>query len=211
MRIFNSDGSEAEMCGNGVRCFVKFVQQVGLKKNSTHIETRSRLVTASIQDDEIIVEMGNPTKFQPTITLSFGDQKLDAAYLDTGVPHVVVFVEDIEKIDLASLGPYVRNHPDFAPSGTNLNIAQVGSNQKIKMRTYERGVEGETLGCGTGAAAVAIAAAHKYQIPSPVCIETKSREELVVGFGTTKSGYNNISQSGTAHLVYHGTINIGPS
>lgn len=162
MRIFNSDGSEAGSCGNGLRCLMKFIVDLGLPKKNYQIATGDRIVEAGFVGDKISVQMG----------LALNLKKLDIEgfevhSLDTGVPHAVVFSPHA---DLKILGPLLRYHSAFHPAGTNVNIANLQSDGSIRVRTYERGVEGETLACGTGAAAVGVIASQEYHLPNPIRI-----------------------------------------
>lgn len=216
MRIFNADGSEAEMCGNGIRCCAKFIETLRMDSDSvwgyasSHycIETMKRILHVSIQDRQVCVEMGHPFQVKWNMTLSFRDQSYVMHYLDTGVPHVVLFMDEIERIHLQDLGSFIRHHALFGPQGTNVNLAQRTENGLIKMRTYERGVEGETLACGTGATAVALAAAHLYQLNSPLAIETRSQEILTIEFCLKEQAFSSITMTGPAHCLYQGEIDI---
>ena len=165
MRVFNSDGSEPAGCGNGLRCLVRFIADLGLPKKSYRIRMGKRIVKADFAGDKISVEMGFPEG------LKLGQQigPWEVHTVDTGVPHAVVFVPDVEKIDLMKEAPFLRHHPLFAPSGTNVNFATV-TQDIIHVRSFERGVEGETLSCGTGAAAVAWVAARLFSMRNPIVL-----------------------------------------
>ncbi len=206
MRIFNCDGYEAEMCGNGIRCLMKFIQELGFTHSSYCIETMQRILSVSLQDAEVCVEMGDPCCLQWNIAISYEDQSYSLHYLDTGVPHAVLFVENVEACHLEQLALPIRHHPLFAPKGTNVNIAQRISEQKIKIRTYERGVERETLACGTGATAVALAAAYQYELKSPVLIQTLSQETLKIEFCLYQEMFSHVTMTGPAYFIYGGQI-----
>lgn len=165
MRIFNSDGSEAESCGNGLRCLMKFLLHLGFPKKAYRITTGNRVVEADFVGDRVSVRMGAPRDIQSHMIDGYRVHSLD-----TGVPHVVSFVSDVEKIDLATLGSFFRHHPIFLPRGTNVNFAEIQSDGSIRVRTYERGLEGESLACGTGAAAVAFIASQTQNLPNPIQI-----------------------------------------
>lgn len=170
MAIFNSDGSEASMCGNGLRCLVAFLKDLGIEEKEYVITTRAGIYRAYFEGDEIAVIMQPPKIYFLDDSFSF---------LDTGVPHAVFFVDDVESIDVNTEGRQIRFDPFFGPQGTNVNFVEKGS---LKMRTYERGVERETRACGTGATAAAIAAHLQFNLPSPLVMEMASKEKITISF-----------------------------
>lgn len=192
MRIFNSDGSEAESCGNGLRCLMLFIVDLGLPKKTYRIATGERVVQAGFEGDKISVQMGTALHLKELCIDGYTVHSLD-----TGVPHVVVFSPNT---DLKTIGPFLRRHPAFQPAGTNVNMAQVQSDGSVHIRTYERGVEGETLGCGTGAAAVGVIASQKYHLPNPIriCSAGGAIEVYVDGL--------NVTLVGSALKVFEGFI-----
>lgn len=210
MRIFNSDGSEAEMCGNGLRCFVRWLPTMGFdQKNTFQIEVSNHLYRATDDGTTIHIDMGQPVDVEWDIPIDFEDLQLTIHHLNTGVPHAVVFVDNIDKAPLMKLGQFLRHHPRWAPRGTNVTIAQVISTQSLKVRTYERGVEGETLACGTGAVAAALAAAYQWGLWGPIQVETRSSESLAVNFDRQgKERFTEISLSGSAEYIFSGEIEI---
>jgi len=159
MRIFNSDGSEAEMCGNGIRCLIKYaIDARYTEKNPLFVETLAGCIKAYYhfeREDLIIkVKLGTPE-------FIFLNREFDGFVLslvDTGVPHAVIFVDDLRSVDLKKIAPEIRYSTEISPNGCNVNFAQLIGENRIAIRTYERGVEDETLGCGTGAVAVALIA-----------------------------------------------------
>ncbi len=183
MRIYNSDGTEAGSCGNGLRCLMRFIADLGLPQKSYRIATGDRVVLADFVEDRIRIQMGAAQFFR-----SLSLDGLEIYSLDTGVPHAVVFSP---RRSLLDLGPFLRNHPVFQPEGTNVNLAELQPDGSIYIRTYERGVEGETLACGTGAAAVGFAAAQKYGLPNPirVCSAGGEIEVQVDGINLTILGW----------------------
>lgn len=205
MRIFNADSSEAEMCGNGIRCLVKYYHCLFPSKSHFVIETMHRLHHASIEQENISIDMGSPSHLQWNVPLLFQQQSLHFHFLDTGVPHAVYFHSDIDAIDLQQLGPYVRHHAAWGPKGTNVTLAQKINNSHCKMRTYERGVEGETLGCGTGAAAVALAAVQQFGLKSPLTISMKAGD-VEISFKD-----ENIIMTGPAVCAFEGKVDITSS
>ena len=157
MRIINSDGSEAEMCGNGVRCLaIYIVNDKGFRKKLFSIETLAGLIQNKVKGKVASACLSNPKDYKANVGLDINGRNLNASYIDTGVPHTVVFVDEIGKIDVDTLGRAIRTHARFKPRGTNANFVEQIRDDFIKVRTFERGVEGETLACGTGSVASAI-------------------------------------------------------
>jgi diaminopimelate epimerase len=208
MRIFNADGSEAAMCGNGIRCLMQFMDEVGLSDSMYQIETMQRLLKVVRKQTEINVEMGPPQHVCWNQSIVHEEKTYFFDFLDTGVPHTVFFVDHIEDIPLLEWGRFVRYHSFFRPEGTNVNIAQLLSNQTIAMRTYERGVEGETLACGTGATAVALAAAHRFGLTSPISIQTCSKEILTISFQQNSAIFSDVFMQGPATRTFRGAIQL---
>lgn len=208
MRIFNPDNSEAEMCGNGLRCFVKWIETIGYKKNSYLIDTMHRQINASIQGASVYAEMGLPKDVKWNIPIKFLDREVIGHYLNTGVPHVVIFVENVDEIDINTWGAAVRSHSFWGAQGTNVNFVQCISKHKIKIRTYERGVEAETLACGTGATASALAAVSLHQLSNPISVETRSKEILRIDFIRQEDAFSHVSMSGPAQSTYCGEVDL---
>lgn len=202
MRIFNADGKEAEMCGNGLRCLNKFVQELGISAPSLKIETMERELQVEMLGDNVKASMGDPKDIQMNISLPLDGQDCLVHYLDTGVPHAIHFVEDASKVPVDKIGPEIRYHPFFQPKGANANFVQVTGPSSLFIRTYERGVEGETLACGTGATAAAIAAYYQFNMNAPIQVKTKSGQSLTIDFIVdANKQITNVTQSGPA--IYH--------
>jgi diaminopimelate epimerase len=166
MRIFNADGGEPSMCGNGLRCIIHFLKQLGVAQQRVLVEVKDRLFACQWVGDKIEVNLGTPKIHHWDLAC----EGRTVSILDTGVPHLVSFVENCLQIDLMTEGKALRFHPLFAPDGVNVNFATFLPSGAIRMRTYERGVEGETLMCGTGAAAVAFAASKLHGSNNPISI-----------------------------------------
>ena len=165
MRIFNCDGKEAECCGNGLRCLVHFIRELGLARERVKIEVQGRAYDAKWVGGEPAVDMGAVKE----IRLHLETEEGVVHFGDSGVPHVVQFVDDVERVDLMRVGRFLRNHRLFVPKGANVNVARK-EGRGIWARTYERGVEGETLACGTGAAAIAAIARELYGKQGPFSV-----------------------------------------
>lgn len=207
-RIFNSNGSEAEMCGNGLRCFMKWLPTLGHSNSTYRIETEKTILTATQVEDKVSIEMGPPQRVQWNIPVRFEGKFIKLHYLNTGVPHVILFTDNVDALDLMKLGPYLRNYSLWMPHGTNVTVAEVKEGPRLKVRTYERGVEGETLACGTGATAAALAAANLYQMPSPILIETRQGDELTVEFQYNGQDFSKVTLTGPAECEHVGEINL---
>ena len=210
MRVFNPDGSEAEMCGNGLRCIALYAKAKRVASADMRIETRAGMIKASMKNDEIKVKLTDPKDIQWNLCVMIQGCPYKVSLANTGVPHVIHFVDDIENIDVKEIGAEMRYHSEFSPAGANVDFVKIvnqGKN-KIKVRTYERGVEDETLACGTGAVASAIISAEAEKLTSPVTVETRSKELLKVYFELIEGNFMNVYLEGKARLVYEGTIKI---
>ncbi|MFA6141741.1 MAG: diaminopimelate epimerase [Candidatus Omnitrophota bacterium] len=204
MRIFNSDGSEAEMCGNGSRCIALYASRGKIAANKMTIETIAGILSASVTGDVVKVKLTDPKEIKWNLCLMINKCPYKVDFANTGVPHVIHFVDDLEKIDVKNLGSHIRHHDEFSPEGTNADFVKLIDKYNIKIRTYERGVEDETLACGTGAVASAIISAETEKMPSPVTVETRSGEKIKVYFEMVDGNFKNVYLEGMAKLVYEG-------
>ncbi len=200
MSYYNSDGIEAEMCGNGGRCMIGFANYLGIISEETRFMAKDGLHKGMVlEDNKYLIQMIDLKEFRKT------DKYY---YLNTGVPHVVKFVDNIESIDVVNEGKKIRYSKEFEPSGTNVNFVQK-YDSGIKIRTYERGVENETKACGTGAVASAIASHLEFGLQSKTIKCLVPGGELTVSFDRNKSGeFLNIFLEGPAHHVFTGEITI---
>ncbi|MGD1083214.1 MAG: diaminopimelate epimerase [Verrucomicrobiota bacterium] len=207
--FYNSDGSEAEMCGNGARCFARFVQRLTGAKNDITFETRAGVVSASFQGERVTVGLTPPKDLRLSQTLSLGAGPITLHSVDTGVPHAVVFVPDADQAMVLTLGAEIRRHPHFAPRGTNVNFVQLGGGaDPISVRTFERGVEGETLACGTGVTASALVCAQLRGLPSPVRVRVRGGDVLEVSFEKQQGLFTHVRLTGPADFVFDGKISL---
>ena len=182
-RFFNADGSEAEMCGNGARCVARLVEELGLFKSPFYFETKAGLIYAEVKGKRVKVALTTPKDLKMNFILRTEYDWFMAHFVNTGVPHVVIFWDDIESAPVEKLGPKIRYHEMFQPAGTNVNFVSVEekNNQKfLKVRTYERGVEAETLACGTGSSASAYIAYKLGLVKPPVNVLTRGGEILTI-------------------------------
>ena len=209
MRYYNSDGGEAEMCGNGARCFALLARAVsGRKGNELRVQTQAGLLTLRMSGREVQVSMTEPTKLRLGRKLVVAGRKLAVDFLNTGVPHAVLFVRSVRSIDVAKQGRAIRYHSAFAPSGTNVNFVEIGRGNRIHVRTYERGVEGETLACGTGVAASSILSNLRRGLRSPILVTTRGGDHLRVGFSMVNGQARKVTLQGPARIVYTGVIHV---
>lgn len=206
MRIFNSDGSEAEMCGNGSRCAAIYAFNRKLAPKSGRMLTRAGSVDFLINPNTVRVKLTKPKDIKTDFSLNLNGRKIKANFINTGVPHVVVFVENLGKIDVFNLGRYIRNHNDFKPKGTNVNFCQITGENSISVRTYERGVEDETFACGTGSVASALLASEKLGIKDSarINVRTKSGEMLSVFFEKKGTDFESVWLEGRADVLLKG-------
>ena len=206
MRIFNPDGSEAQMCGNGSRCIALYAASEKIAKTAMTIDTRAGIVQASVRGEMVKVMMTEPKDIRWNFCLMIHECPYKLSFVNTGVPHVVHFVDDLDKIDVKSAGSSLRYHGEFSPAGTNADFVKVVDKRTIKVRTYERGVEDETLACGTGSVASALIASETEKMASPVTVETRSGEKLKVYFDMIDGNFKNVYLEGSARLVFEGDI-----
>jgi len=204
----NSDGSEAEMCGNGARCFARYVQKTTDTAGDFTFETVAGIISASFHGDRVTVNLTKPVdlKLNQSVPLSTGVTTLHS--LNTGVPHAVQFVPDADKAMIMTLGPEIRRHAHFGPRGTNVNFVQVLGGNHIRVRTFERGVEGETLACGTGVTASALVSARVHGFTSPVKVQVQGGDQLEVSFKENGDGFDAVCLTGPADFVFSGTIEL---
>ncbi len=180
--FYNEDGSSAEMCGNGGRCVARYVVENSIADKALSFETTAGLISAEVEGAMVKIKLTQPFDLRENLTLSVDGESFSIDSLNTGVPHAVVFTDDIENIDLPRIGKGIRYHDTFAPAGTNVCFVQVNPDGSLVVRTYERGVEGETLACGTGVVASALLASRKHGLKSPVSALTRGGEVLKVYF-----------------------------
>jgi len=208
MRYFNADGGEAEMCGNGARCFARFATKVAGAKGKISFETPAGVISAELAGDLVTLQMTEPTDLQVSVPLQIGAEKKVVHFINSGVPHVVVPVPQVGNVDVRREGSAIRKHEMFSPKGTNVNFIEKRGGDKIAVRTYERGVEDETLACGTGVVASALIFAVTENVKGPVTVLARGGDELRVGFERIDKQFRNVTLTGPAEFVFEGTIKI---
>jgi len=209
MRIFNADGSEAEMCGNGARCAALYKTQGARHKTQVNIETKAGIIEAQVKAGNVKIKLTDPKGMRLSIPLKINNRILHAGFIDTGVPQAVVFTQGLDNIDVENLGRQIRFHREFSPRGTNVNFVEFSGGDSIRIRTYERGVEGETLACGTGSAASALLTTYCLRLASNnINVLTRSGETLRVYFKRCGDRFQDVWLEGRVGIVYKGVYNV---
>lgn len=203
--FYNSDGSSAEMCGNGGRCVARYAFEKGIAPQAHTFETVAGIISAEVNGPLVKVKLTPPEHLQEGLDIEFEGIHYKVDSVNTGVPHAIVFSEDVEKEDVTTVGRNIRYHTVFAPAGTNVDLVE-RQNGGLKVRTYERGVEGETLACGTGVVASALIASKRFEIPSPVQVETRGGEVLKVHIEPNDNGLPTVYLEGLTKLTFEGRI-----
>jgi diaminopimelate epimerase len=205
-RFFNSDGSEPEMCGNGGRCAARFAQLKGIAPERLSFETLAGIIEAEVSGRRVKLQMVQPFGLRLDFMIPIDGEEHILGFVNTGVPHAVKFVPEVSKVNVKELGRKIRFHAHFQPAGTNANFVQIIDRGHLKVRTYERGVEDETLACGTGAVASALVSAAKGMVDSPVAVETSGGEALHIHFEKKENGFGRVFLEGDTRLVYEGEL-----
>lgn len=208
-RYYNADGGEAEMCGNGARCFGRFTANLMPQETEeVSFDTIAGNLSAKLIGDNVEVAMSDPIDLEPELKISVEGLNRPIHSVNTGVPHTVAFVDNLAELDVMKMGAAIRYHEHFAPSGTNANFAEVLSPGHIAIRTYERGVEGETLACGTGMVACALYHHLITGAPSPVKVDVRGGETLEIGFEKSGDDFVDVTLNGPAEVTFTGEIEI---
>ncbi len=205
----NSDGSKAEMCGNGARCFARFIQKITHStKEEISFETIAGVIRAKFLGERVTINLTEPRdlRLNESVALKNGDATIHS--LNTGVPHSILFVENADEAMVSTVGAEVRYHKHFAPKGTNVNFVQLRGENSIRVRTYERGVENETLACGTGVTASALISAKLHNFTSPIKVQVQGGDLLEVSFEKRGEEFSNVQLTGPADFVFTGKIEL---
>jgi len=229
MRFFNPDGSEAGMCGNGLRCAARLAYDLEIAEQEMAIKTQAGILKAAIMENGVRVAMplSSATRLNFPVQvagealrgklrgfaysavvkpMATKGQSIMCSFVNTGVPHVVVETDNLEAVDLQNIGPLLRRHKDFAPQGANVDYMKISGAHSLSVRTYERGVEGETLACGTGITACAIVAVLNNKLMPPVQVTCRHGDTLEVDFKRSGDNVENITLLGPAEHVFQGEI-----
>ena len=208
MRYFNADGGEAEMCGNGARCFARFANNIAGAQTKISFETPAGVIAAELVDDLVTLRMTEPTDLRLDIELPMENENKTVHFIDSGVPHSVISVPRIDDVDVRREGSAIRHHKMFSPNGANVNFIEKRGPKKIAVRTYERGVEDETLACGTGIVASALIFASIEKVDGPIAVIARGGDELQVSFEKSGDRFQSVTLTGPAEFVFEGTIEI---
>jgi diaminopimelate epimerase len=221
MDYYNADGSTGSLCGNGARCAIWYAELNGkLKNHKADFISNDRPYTGSVLQEELVqFNLNEPKDLKLNFKIKADNQHINVSFINTGSPHVVIKItdilkspgdpqsnyKDINELPVVQFGKEIRYLNDFAPEGTNVNFIQY-KGSKILIRTYERGVEDETLACGTGNVAAAIIGCLNDSINPPVVLLTKGGDELIVNFKKEGKKIMNVSLTGPAKVVFTGEI-----
>jgi len=205
-RFFNSDGSVAEMCGNGARCVARFAYLNGIAGSEMSFETGAGIVEAQVAGESVKIKMTDPSDLKTDYTLELKDRSISVSSINTGVPHVVIVTDTLDDVEVVKMGREIRFHDMFAPAGTNVNFICPIKDDTIGVRTYERGVEDETLACGTGSVAGALIMARKMKIDAPIHVLTRSGVNLKIYYKEKDATYQDIYLEGDARVIYRAKL-----
>jgi diaminopimelate epimerase len=218
MEYYNADGSSGTLCGNGARCAIKYARTSN-RTNGDMVRFLSNELEYSgelLPNGKIKFNLKPPEQIDENKLVQFGGENITASFINTGSPHIVIEISDLpdnemrmnlDKVDVITIGRKIRNESEYAPGGTNVNFIKL-IDSHIHIRTYERGVEDETLACGTGSVAAAIIANKKFDLMPPVSLITKGGDELVVNFDKEELEFKNVSLTGPVEEIYKGEIFI---
>ncbi|MBL0715668.1 MAG: diaminopimelate epimerase [Desulfosarcina sp.] len=201
-QFFNADGSRAEMCGNGARCAARFAFLHGIAGARMAFGTDAGTIEAEVIGEDVKIKITDPFDLRCDYTIALEAGKQTVSSVNTGVPHVVIETERLEEAPVVTTGHEIRYHSQFAPAGTNVNFVAVRKSGAIGGRTYERGVEDETLACGTGCVAAALITALRHAWDSPIAVTTKSGGILTIHFQREKQSFRSVYLEGDARIVY---------
>jgi diaminopimelate epimerase len=214
MMYYNADGSYGGMCGNGGRCIALYAYLHYIAKSDHTLEALDHIYTVSINSENVSIRMKNPSSIKLKRHLSIGNKKLTYHSIDTGAPHVIFAINefsknsDLDGFDVQRWGKELRWHEKFSPAGTNVNFIKVIDGNSIYLRTYERGVEAETLACGTGSVAAAIIAHKQWKLNKPVTVFPTSKIPLLINFDEAGKNIQNVLLTGPATITFTGCVDV---
>jgi diaminopimelate epimerase len=211
MQYYNADGSAGGMCGNGGRCAAVFARAMGCSGDALRVEALGFVYRAEFTPHGVRLHMKNPVGIFRGIRVQISDVPHTVHAIDTGSPHIVQFVSDLPTVPVETTGRTLREHARFAPEGTNVNFVETLDTSLIAMRTYERGVEAETLACGTGSVASAVIAHLEYGLRPPIRVRTWSGEFLRVDFTSNGASITDVVLEGPAVIVFQGRLQYDPA
>ena len=210
MRYYNADGSTGGMCGNGGRCAARYAHERDLAGASMRFVALDYVYRAEVTERGVRLSMKDPRLVSSEKDLRVGGKTFRGHLFDTGSPHMVIFSSPLEDLDVVSSGRALRHHPDLAPEGANINFAAIDQDGVVNLRTYERGVENETLACGTGSVASATAAVLFRGLASPVTVRVRSGESMTVFLTRAGESAHSVVLAGSARLLFTGSCQFDP-
>jgi diaminopimelate epimerase len=196
------------MCGNGARCFARFANKIAGAQEKISFETPAGVIAAELTGDLVTLHMTEPTDLRLDVMLRVTDENKTVHLINSGVPHIVIPVQDLDDVDVQREGAAIRYHEMVSPKGANVNFIKKRGARQIAVRTYERGVENETLACGTGVVASALIFAATENIDGPVGVLVRGGNELQVGFEKRGAQFRSVTLTGPADFVFEGTIEV---
>mgnify|MGYP003590679742 CR=1 FL=1 len=199
MRFFNPDGAEADLCGNGARCIARLAHEIGAAPADMRFETAAGTVRAEVLAGGVRLHLPPPKDWRLHLAIDWNGRRIPLHFVNSGVPHAIVFVEDLAQAAVHELGRFIRHHALFTPGGTNADFVQVTGPAALAIRTYERGVEAETPACGTGIVAAALVAEKLGRVRAPVGITAAGGDILEVGLAP-------LTLTGPAEHAFQGVI-----
>jgi diaminopimelate epimerase len=214
MMYYNADGSYGGMCGNGGRCIAMFAYLENIANSNHTFEALDHIYSVSIDSGNVTLHMKNPNFLKLNQHLYIAKKKISFHSIDTGAPHIVINIDDINKnkdfdeFDVQRWGRLIRWHKKFAPTGTNVNFIKISEDNTIYLRTFERGVEAETLACGTGSVASAIIAYIKWKLNIPITVLPTSKVPLFINFNETEKNILDVQLVGPAIVTFTGTLDV---
>jgi len=214
MMYYNADGSYGGMCGNGGRCIAMFAFQKKIAGKDHEFEALGHIYAASIVEEGVSLSMQDPVSISKIQYLSIGKKRIAYQFINTGSPHIVINITEfskngeLDRLDVQRWGKLLRWQRNFAPAGTNVNFMRKLESGAIQLRTFERGVEAETLACGTGSIATAIIASKKWKLRPPITIIPTSKIPLIVEFDLNGSNIQNVKLRGPAVVTFAGNLDV---
>lgn len=208
MRYYNADGGEAEMCGNGGRCIARFAYLNGIAPAHMRFVTIAGLHDARVTGENVVLGMTDPHSIEIDLSLELSGGARTVSFANTGVPHAVEFVDTVDTLDILRMGREIRHHERFQPAGTNAMFVETMSRNSFLIRSYERGVEDETLACGTGTTAAAILGALKGLYDPPVTGITRAGVPLTIHFTIDGASVRDVYLEGNADISFTGKLSL---
>ena len=206
MTYFNADGSEAPLCGNGVRAIARYASLLGIVSPKMTIETGAGLIPAEVRGDRVRISLPPPSKVELHFLLQLGEETMEGSYIEVGVPFFVQRVEELEEFPVTERGRKIRHHPAFQPGGTNVCFVKVLHRNRIAVRIYERGVEDETLSSGTGCLSASLVTTFLEETSPPITCQTRGGIDIGVDFQYRRGKISSVSIEGDARLIYYGEL-----